>query len=954
MRDKPSKRSRIDMAVSPTRPDGVQNVVEHVLFFTIFTDGFQVCEQNGGNPKSYFAVTSRLENCNTYDAMSDIFTRFVTIMAKSEGCQQNLNEILKVMSDVGEEGAYFTINNECHHIRWAIDGICGDVIAEQDINSQSGKLSSVHYCIFGDCQKWRLDPILKEYQQYNSPSTVGKSRFSVEVSPPFIHSCDDDIYSNVSLVANAITTGSYDTVLQYLRDEKIYNTLDGKENSDLRKRTEQELTDLKSLLSELKTDEVLFWKKSMTSIEQNIYHRCKVITEALSLFSMNETISETTPVTSEDQDPIQQKAKELGEWHSSVLKVLGKSDSEKEKEVVVDLDKICAAEKKRRNLIDCMHFIPNFMLRNLQYMWKEVPTATVANELPPLYDYLSVMFLDKNSNINCAKSKLTIPDEVLIHARRRCQQFNEDNESSYLSWVKPDILIPSEFKLLTCERKAIFSLCLFTWIFQDSLGHPYIFALSQILHLIGYQYNWNRDFREAMVTQKKLDFFMGMVESITPPGFCNFSWHLAHHLNDGQVNGGPLKEKDSFFFEHRLGDAKGVAKGGSNPELCMVRNAFREQRVKISDLYVKLKHEKEIKIEDTNEKDMGEYSRLVRSIPWKEMVRANFIDDNEFHRDDTVGHTTLTDVVPYFEEGEEVAAQENVKEWLLTHKPYKQEYSIGEVNAAVYPKIRWFGKVYTSCNPPEGVITYKWLKENEKALGFTRDSKDRILLYAIIGYTLFMVNNLPYVQAVCVPIATRSFSSFVQTQHIVMVDACIGHEAKKVTVMSMFRLHVARGVALCFTSGALGFATMSLVCRQSLFIGHHRLFEHVLKIARDRRRPIGERDKRKNLQRQLQITAENLKRKRRRNGPKQKKEMERREAEMERREAQMKEANKRLDQRKKDIDAREEELNRRERRMDKTEKQKKRRYEAMMKELTDYIDNGCNVSLYQIYTSMSH
>ena len=82
-------------------------------------------------------------------------------------------------------------------------------------------------------------------------------------------------------------------------------------------------------------------------------------------------------------------------------------------------------------------------------------------------------------------------------------------------------LLPSYYVKLTREQKILFCLCLFRWVFQDSLSHPFIFALSECLQLIGYLYAFNPYPERALEAQKRLKFFMGVIETITPPGFTN-------------------------------------------------------------------------------------------------------------------------------------------------------------------------------------------------------------------------------------------------------------------------------------------------------------------------------------------------------------------------------------------------------------------------------------------------
>lgn len=49
-----------------------------------------------------------------------------------------------------------------------------------------------------------------------------------------------------------------------------------------------------------------------------------------------------------------------------VRAAVGEEEVEKPKPVLVELDEICPSERKKRNVIDMMHFLPNFFGRHLE------------------------------------------------------------------------------------------------------------------------------------------------------------------------------------------------------------------------------------------------------------------------------------------------------------------------------------------------------------------------------------------------------------------------------------------------------------------------------------------------------------------------------------------------------------------------------------------------------------
>ena len=82
---------------------------KHLHVDNIFTDGFVAYDNYTRKYSSFYALSLLIENCNKYDAVNEVFSRFVTVMGKGgkKKCEERANSILKVLSAVGEEGMYY-------------------------------------------------------------------------------------------------------------------------------------------------------------------------------------------------------------------------------------------------------------------------------------------------------------------------------------------------------------------------------------------------------------------------------------------------------------------------------------------------------------------------------------------------------------------------------------------------------------------------------------------------------------------------------------------------------------------------------------------------------------------------------------------------------------------------------------------------------------------------------
>ena len=147
-----------------------------------------------------------------------------------------------------------------------------------------------------------------------------------------------------------------------------------------------------------------------------------------------------------------------------------------------------------------------------------------------------------------------------------------------------------------------------------------------------------------------MDFFLGMIETTTPPGFSNQSMHNPHHIVPCIFAGGPLKEKDCYPHERMIGGLKSMAKGGRKPGLALANASFLQQRTELP--WMRWEYEQKecpIKVSKKCTKTLTDFDTVLAHLPWSRVTLANLGDDEEFHLDDTVGHETFTDSYPSFQ-----------------------------------------------------------------------------------------------------------------------------------------------------------------------------------------------------------------------------------------------------------------------------------------------------------------
>ena len=469
-------------------PQGAKDVSDHVVFFHLHGDGFQAYDRYAKSIKSFYAVSLRCENVNSYDASSLFFTRFLTILPEvKEKLFHKLSFVLQLLCDIGLEGVYFLKNGVCRHYSFAIDNICGDVIAQQDMCGQSGKLASQFPCIHGNCQKWRFNPLLYDFEQFSSPSTFSKARGWVDCSPPFQFSSRYDFLNNLSLVANLPAATTVSRLVDSIRDSLKGTASDFSSDESFQRVLVDQLESLRCFLGLLQSDRAVFWKRSLLSLKKNIHDRVNALqsvtrtgrfpsSEEQRRNALDELATKTDPIStalfsSMVSDPV-------------IIKMIGKNDDEVKKESPIDFKACFGNDAGSMMILDFMHLISNFTYRIICYVNGELPTPAVRASLTSFFEHLGVAFPDAWKMKRDLRDGLLLPQEVLMCAIRRCGEFAEGEYGSVCPWVQKEILIPSCFKTLTCEQKMKFAFFLFDWVFQDSLGHPFVMACKESFDLL--------------------------------------------------------------------------------------------------------------------------------------------------------------------------------------------------------------------------------------------------------------------------------------------------------------------------------------------------------------------------------------------------------------------------------------------------------------------------------------
>ena len=133
-----------------------------------------------------------------------------------------------------------------------------------------GKTSFQFPCIHGNCQKWRFNPFLYDFEQLSYPSTLSKARGCLF---PLQFSSQHDFLNNLSLVANLPAATTVSRLVDSVRD-CLKGTASNFSSDEVFQRVLVDpLESLRCFLGLLQSDRAVFWKRCLLSLKKNIHDR---------------------------------------------------------------------------------------------------------------------------------------------------------------------------------------------------------------------------------------------------------------------------------------------------------------------------------------------------------------------------------------------------------------------------------------------------------------------------------------------------------------------------------------------------------------------------------------------------------------------------------------------------------------------------------------------------------
>lgn len=133
--------------------------IDHLLLLDIYVDAVDVYSlSNFGN--SAFVVNMVIQNAHSAERYTKAMSHFLTIVHRKEDVEPVLNAIIRDIYITGRNGAFYKAGKEIHHVRWAINGMRGDTVAQEEVEGNKAKKATPFPCLFDPkCRQYRYSPL---------------------------------------------------------------------------------------------------------------------------------------------------------------------------------------------------------------------------------------------------------------------------------------------------------------------------------------------------------------------------------------------------------------------------------------------------------------------------------------------------------------------------------------------------------------------------------------------------------------------------------------------------------------------------------------------------------------------------------------------------------------------------------------------------------------------------
>lgn len=334
------------------------------------------------------------------------------------------------------------------------------------------------------------------------------------------------------------------------------------------------------------------------------------------------------------------------------------------------------------------------------------------------------------------------------------------------TWINRLMVVPNILETEKCERTIVFYLCLFNYMYQDSMDNPVVNLLSRIINIIGDLYCINCDYNRAAYLQALLSSYLGQLETIVPPKWRSGANHLPNHLYYVLLYYGPLHQINNFLTERQYSEVK---RNNTRCRYVLTAVRNRENWKTLCEIlsYPSIKSNISVKV----------WGKPITTNMENIFIKLNLIDDYLLSTNTLQIRRTYVDDCM---EGNDICFQR-----------YDQYTKRIEYKAPkyMYKKIRFANTVYKAFEGEiSSIQSLEDLGKHSSNICCVRGMKGEMYYFLVEGFVIAKFNGLDYPLAICHPIHTGSMSDECYTQHYCKVLDKWGEYLKRSILISLRRI----------------------------------------------------------------------------------------------------------------------------------------------------------------------
>lgn len=814
-------------------PEGNYDVKDYVYFISLYEDSISLESSLPNTVISY-----KINGIHSSDYNNFLFCPPLAIL-ESEEFRDVFSYLVECEVIMGRHGFYVRESESTFiHVRFVIESIDGDILAQYQMEGRPGGNSSYCSC-FQEC--YSKNNCLYTRSFVNNQSQLIDSSFNYKV-PVITLPCSNSsllpFFSSISMLCKYDNTG-------------IDNLLSRVECTNEQKK---EIQDMETISRKIGFHRCFYWMPCYVNDSFNDIYLASIIVSVLN----NPLLKSKNHILSLFSKPVDKTGFYLIQDHTESIRILNMPELQRIFKFIIGFSglaessvnnlsqlSIIAVPSDMSKAIDFMHFISNLVKQFFKIL--NMMRVNSMKSFREFYERILYFSFDDGSDVFTQMKTLFLPNTVFLFAKKRMEEIRKMN-SNVPSWFHDNLLSfnqsdkihvsshePSSINSLNCHDQIIFFLCYFEVIFIDSMNFPLIFCMAQISRCLSYLYGFNNgkitDLNDCNI---KLYFYANQLMNLLPPSLINPTLHRLCHIAECIMNTGFAKFHDNFRNETLLGVITSVTQHVNSKVSVAANNklyAFYHSRLGHDDSYFSYEFAYDVIDNDVNQS----LRNILDRAPLEELALHSYLDDICLQKNDSDYYKSLCDIMPNI--GMSTSFDE-VRNSLHDHliKQYKTicDFSV-TVDNNIYKKLKII-LTGINCKKKESIsfsafsfpdydqlhipiITEQLNEDNLQELGkniaVTVDCNLRIRCYLIYGILSTKVNNEDYPLAICIPLY-EEYSLFQQSRHIILLSSKINING--ITLISFNRLSINH----CVIARSL-YPNTFYVCIPSLFTGQNSM-----------------------------------------------------------------------------------------------------------------------------------